>query len=91
MADEINFKKKAVKATDTIYTDRLIEWDYEKYNKLCKKHFGNDGHFWDKRESRKIESFLRDWVDDEKLELVMVSKSKNRLNGQPLWRFDYNI
>ena len=29
------------KAESTVYSDRLFQWDSKKYNKFCKKHFGN--------------------------------------------------
>ena len=32
-----------VKQNNTVYSDRLKQWDYEKYSGLCQKHFGNQG------------------------------------------------
>jgi hypothetical protein len=76
-------------ANATIYIDRLMRSDYEKYNRLCKKHFGNKFQMWFSREPEKIESFLRDWFGDEKLRLILVMEYCNVSSGFPLWRFDY--
>ena len=77
------------KANNTIYTDNLLHWDYDKHNKLCEKHFGNKGQLWADRKPEKIEKFLRDWTEDEKLELVRVMEHCNQATGYPLWRFDF--
>jgi hypothetical protein len=76
-------------ANGTIYSDRLLMWDFDKHDKLCQKHFGNRGQYWNHREPEKVEAFLRDWCEDEELVLVRVSEYCNVSNGFPLWRFDY--
>ncbi len=85
----IYFNNKADKeVTDTIYTDRLLMWDYEKHNLLCEKHFGNKGQLWENRGYKKIESFLSDWTG-KKIVLVANIQYVNLSNGYPLWRLDY--
>lgn len=76
-------------SNNTIYTDRLRQWDYEKYSELSKKHFGNDGQFWRDRDPQKIESFLQDWLGDEKVKLILIEEHCNVSTGCPLWRLDY--
>ncbi len=75
--------------TNTIYNDRLSQWDYKKRNLLCKKHFNNEGDYWDNREPNLIEKFLRDWVDDQNLKLISIIEYCNSSNGYPYWRFDF--
>jgi len=77
-------------ADDTIYSDRLLQWDYDKHNRLCEKHFGNQGQRWNNRDPKKIESFLRDWCDNQKLKLVFIMEYCNQSSGYPCWRFDFN-
>ncbi len=77
-------------ANDTVYSDRLLQWDYEKYNRLSVKHFGNKGQTFSDREPKKIEAFLRDWCDAPELKLVFVMEYCNASSGYPLWRFDFN-
>jgi len=77
-------------ANGTVYTDRLYQWDYKKYNKLCVKHFGNEGQYWDSRSPEQIEKFLQDWCEDSDLKLIFVMEYCNQSSGYPLWRFDYH-
>lgn len=76
-------------ANGTVYTDRLLQWDYGKHNELCKKHFGNEGQNWGQRQPEQIEAFLRDWNDNQDLKLILVMECCNQSSGYPLWRLDY--
>lgn len=79
-------------ATATVYSDRLLQWDYEKHNKLCMKYFGDEAQlWWDKRSPQQIEKFLRDWFDNENLKLVLIMEYCNISNGYPCWRFDFAV
>jgi hypothetical protein len=75
--------------THTVYSDRLVQWDYDKHGDLCLKHFGNKGQYWDSREPSKIEAFLRDYLDEENLVLIKITQHCNQSNGYPCWQFDY--
>lgn len=77
------------KPTGTIYTDRLLQWDIAKHNTLCEKHFGNRGQDWDGRSPKLIEAFLRDWCEDQGLQLCAVIEYCNVATGYPTWRLDY--
>lgn len=79
-------------ATGTVYSDRLMQWDWKKYNVLSKKHFGNEGQnfYLTDRTPAKIEAFLRDYNDNPKLKLVLIMQYCNQSSGYPVWRFDYN-
>ena len=76
-------------ANSTICSDRLLMWDYDKHNKLCQKHFGNEGQYWNQREPKLIEAFLRDWTEDKELKLVFIMEYCNASSGYPCWRFDF--
>lgn len=84
----IYFNEEEQKATGCVYSDRLLEWDYDKYNRLCREYFGNEGQSWDKRDSNKIEEFLCDYFD-KKVVLVANIQYVNVSNGYPVWRFDF--
>jgi len=43
------------------YSDRLLEADWDKHNRLCQKHFGDEAQWWHSRSPEKIEAFLRDY------------------------------
>ncbi len=73
------------------YSDRLRQWDEKKYNELCLKHFGNTGHqfYLNDRKPKQIEAFLRDYTNDQGLELIYIMQGCNKSSGQPIWTFLY--
>jgi len=79
---------KPSKEAHTVYSDRLYQWDFKKYNKICKKVFGNVGQYFNHRDPKLIEKFLSLYFD-KKLKLHMIEEHCNKSNGYPLWRFDY--
>lgn len=71
------------------YSDRLYQFDSDKYNKLCIKYFGNSGQMWyEEREPDRIESFLQEYLE-KPIKLAMVLQGCNRSNGYPYWVFQY--
>ena len=72
-----------------VYTDRLYQWDNEKHDRLCMKHFGDRGQYWGHREPEKIQAFLRDYVDAPDLVLCEVQEHCNQATGYPCWYFAY--
>lgn len=82
---------KNEEATGTIYSDRLLQWDYAKARNLMMKHFSESGDYWDSRSPEKIQSFLQDWTDERNLKLILVMEYCNVSNGYPVWRFDYAV
>ena len=73
-----------------VYSDRLWQWDSKKYNRFYKKHFGNEGQYWDGRGIDKIQEFLRDYYDKPELTLVGVMKGCNVSSGYPYWIFMFD-
>lgn len=73
------------------YSDRLLQWDYDKHNRLCRKHFGNEGQYWDQRDTSKIEAFLQDWHEEPNLRLVRIIQCCNQSSGYPVWYFSWVI
>ena len=71
-----------------VYSDRLFQWDWEKYNKCCKEVFKNTGQFFDKREPKEIEKFLSLYFNKE-IKLTAVAQGCNQATGYPFWVFFY--
>jgi hypothetical protein len=71
------------------YSDRLLQWDYDKHNELCMKHFGNVRQRWNDRDPQKIEAFLRDYHNRPEIKLVKIMEMCNVSSGYPLWCFFY--
>lgn len=76
-------------ATGGVYTDRLLQWDWDKHNALCRKHFGDEGQYWSDRDPELIEAFLRDWTENPNLRLIYVLQCCNQSSGFPLWYLAY--
>lgn len=74
---------------DTVtYSDRLIQWDSNKFLKCAEKAFGlNCGHNFNKN-PKDIEKFLNLYFEIE-LELTGVEQACNYHNGYPYWIFYY--
>ncbi len=85
---DIVFENKT-KPQHHVYSDRLVQWDYKKYNELSKKHFGNEGQYWDNRGIKAIENFLSEYFD-KPVKLQRILKGENRSNGYPFWVFGYD-
>lgn len=77
--------------TSSVYSDRMIQWDYQKFTKLREKHFGNGGQYFGGRNPAKIESFLRDYFDQPQLRLVVIQQCCNVSSGYPIWIFQYHL
>lgn len=80
-----NFDKEKYSA---VYSDRLWQWDYEKYNRCCQEVFKNQGQRFDEREPEEIERFLSMYFGNE-IKLLAIMKGCNVNSGFPYWIFLY--
>jgi len=65
------------------YTDRLRQWDHEKHDRLYKKHLS--GKSWATASKSSVESFMRDYHDDQTIRLIVVQEHCNMATGFTLW------
>lgn len=79
---------KNEEVTGTVYSDRLLQWDYAKTRSLMAKHFGNDGDYYSNRSPENIQSFLSEMFGHE-VKLILIMEYCNQSSGYPVWRFDY--
>lgn len=70
------------------YSDRMLEWDIEKFTKCAEEVFGNQGQFFDDRNPKDIEKFLIKYFG-QNLKLVAIEKCCNPSSGYPIWIFHY--
>ena len=70
------------------YSDRLNQWDAEKFQAAFDKHL-KPVHGMANARPHQFEAFLADYHDDPELELVKVVESCNHASGYPLWAFAY--
>lgn len=80
-----NFNKEKYSA---VYSDRLYQWDWEKYNRCCQEVFENQGQMFYQREPKEIERFLSMYFDKE-IKLTAVMQGCNQSSGFPYWIFLY--
>ena len=71
-------------SNNSIYTDRMSQWDHTKYNTLYDKYIKDSG--WNDAEN--VEKFLREYNEDPNLELLQVVEYCHAASGYPLWRLD---
>jgi hypothetical protein len=71
------------------YSDRLFQWDSKKYNEYCRYVFNNEGQYWNNRNHKDIEKFLRLYFEDNTLILQWIIEGCNPSNGYPYWVFGY--
>ena len=72
----------------TVYSDRLYQWDLEKFNNCCDEVFGDHGQYFDNRSPAKINEFLNKYFEKD-VKLTAIMKGCNVSNGFPLWIFMY--
>ncbi len=75
----------------TLYSDRMLQQNYNKTRILLYEHFGDDGDYYSGRDPKVIEKFLRKWMDKPNLKLILVMQYCNQSTGYPVWRFDVNL
>lgn len=78
-----NFNEEECSA---VYSDRLFQWDYEKYNKCCQEVFENQGQQFYERNPKEIEKFLGIYFEKQ-IKLTAIVQGCNQSNGHPYWVF----
>lgn len=76
------------KKDSVIYSDRLIQMNYELYDSCCMQVFNNTGHAFDGRKPEDIERFLSLYLG-RNIKLTGIEQACNVSNGYPYWIFYY--
>lgn len=72
----------------TVYSDRLLQWDYDKYNKCSLEVWDSVAQIFYNREPKDIEKFLNLYLNIE-IKLTAIEEGCNVSNGYPYWVFHY--
>ena len=80
-----NFKKEECSA---VYSDRLLQWSHEKFDKCCQEIFKNKGQYFSERDPKDIEKFLSLYFEKE-IKLMAITQGCNTCTGYPYWVFFY--
>ena len=70
-----------------VYTDRLSQWDRDKFQRLCKKHMPD--RRWDNAAPGDVQAFLSEYNDDPGLRLTAIMEWCNQATGYPTWSLHY--
>ena len=68
----------------TVYTDRLRQWDDQKHDELCRKHFRTTGQDWNGRTPEQVGAFLSDYLG-RPVEAVACWQYNHAVSGYPVW------
>lgn len=71
-----------------VYSDRLWEWDPEKFGDCHEKVFGTRGQGFNRKDTEGISRFLSLYFG-ENVRVIRVFEEVNAFNGYPYWRFCY--
>lgn len=74
--------------SQTVYSDRLKQWDAEKYNNCCQTVWDNHGQYFDRRTPEEIERFLSLYLE-KRIKLTAITQGCNVSSGYPYWVFYY--
>ncbi|MFA5175774.1 MAG: hypothetical protein WC413_00745 [Candidatus Nanoarchaeia archaeon] len=87
LEDQLNFPQFhfPLDKVDSIYSDRMKQWDREKYEKLLKKYFNKGKGF--SSNMKKTSKFLEEYFGI-KIDGFRIVRFTNVSSGYPVWRFD---
>jgi len=81
------WRGRAAKETGADYSDRLHQWDPEKFDRCAKEHM--PGKRFNNATGGQVEAFLRAYHGDPGLHLIAIQEGCNPSNGYPYWTFHY--
>jgi hypothetical protein len=68
------------------YSDRLLQWDWDKFNSCSREVWGNEAQYFNNRQPEDIERFLGLYFD-KNVKLTALMEGCNVSNGYPYWIF----
>jgi hypothetical protein len=83
-----NYEAKGKKVNGVVYSDRLFEQNYYRYNRLCLKYFKDTSLLWHEREPEKVEAWLSDYFE-KPVTLIAIVRDCHTSNGNHLCVFFY--
>ncbi|MAZ56792.1 hypothetical protein CL653_03300 [bacterium] len=79
-------------ARHTVYHDRMMRWDFDKYEKIAQRYLKSPGQAYLESKSRDLlEKLLQGYFANSDIRLVRMIHYCRPDNGYPNYRFDYYI
>lgn len=72
----------------SVYSDRLMQWDYEKYKRCCMETWGKETSYFRNGNPKYVEKFLSLYFG-KKIILTAIMEGCNYYNGYPYWLLFY--
>ena len=72
------------KVCDGAYSDRMRQWDSEKFERCWKEHCGT-GQYWSEYSQEQITNFVRAYYDNQEIQICYLQQCCNQATGFPLW------
>lgn len=74
---------------EAVYSDRMMQWDYNKFNDCAKEVWNDHRQLFDSASPEELEKFLQLYFGSGFIELTAILKGCNQSNGYPYWIFYY--
>ena len=84
--DAITLFNNGDTATSSVYSDRMAQWDYEKFRKAMEEQ-GELGYDW--HDGEKVTKMCQTYFDNPTLQVVKVVELCNVATGYPVWHIMY--
>lgn len=84
------FVRNHKNSDEVVYSDRLRQWNSERYRELLSKWFGNTSDNFSNRYPEQIQKFLSDYFE-KRILLTGIEQACNVGNGYPYWIFYFRI
>lgn len=72
-----------------LYSDRMLQWDFGKFNRCAEEVWGNSGQLFSSRKPAEIERFLQMYLGNPDIQLLVIGEGANPSSGYPYWVFGY--
>jgi hypothetical protein len=76
------------KNDSAVYSDRLMQWDFTKFNRCRKEVWGDQGQLFFNSKKEDIEKFLSLYFNED-IKLTAIMEGANLASGYPYWIFYY--
>ena len=83
------YQNNSVTPNATDYSDRLWEWDHEKYDRCMKEAAGDTAQIVSHHSAEKLERFLQLYHECDELKLSAIVEGCNVSNGYPYFVYKY--
>lgn len=71
-----------------LYSDRMWQWDHDKFNKCTQEVWGNQGQYFNDRKPQDIERWISLYLR-KPVQLISIEEHCNQATGYPVWFFTY--